>query len=172
MTRGIEVGHVFKLGTKYSKSMRAVYLDADGKEQFIIMGSYGIGVGRTVAASIEQNHDENGIIWPMPIAPFEAAVLPLQAQDPEVMKAAEKLYVELQALGVEVILDDRDERAGIKFKDADLIGIPLRLSVSRKTLAENKAEFKERTAKQAVMLDLDSAAGEIKRIRDERLNID
>ena len=172
VTRGIEVGHVFKLGTKYSKSMRAVYLDADGKEQFIIMGSYGIGVGRTVAASIEQNHDENGIIWPMPIAPFEAAVLPLQAQDPEVMKAAEKLYVELQALGVEVILDDRDERAGIKFKDADLIGIPLRLSVSRKTLAENKAEFKERTAKQAVMLDLDSAAGEIKRIRDERLNID
>ena len=169
IARGIEVGHVFKLGDKYSKSMGATFLNTEGKEEHVIMGCYGIGTGRTVAASIEQNHDGNGIIWPMPLAPFEVSVLPLQAQDENVMAAAEKLYDELNSLGVETILDDRNERAGIKFKDTDLIGIPLRVSVSKKTLAENKAEFKERIKGEIEMLDLDNAAEKIKEIRDAYL---
>ncbi|MEW5722426.1 MAG: proline--tRNA ligase [Thermodesulfobacteriota bacterium] len=169
VARGIEVGHVFKLGVKYSKSMGATYLDAEGREQYIIMGSYGIGTGRTVAAAIEQNHDENGIIWPMPLAPFEAVVLPLQAQDEAVMKAAEELYQALLSLGVETLLDDRDERAGIKFKDADLIGLPLRVAVSRKTLAAGRVEFKERAGGEVRMLPLAEAAALMKEIRDARL---
>ncbi len=164
--RGIEVGHVFKLGTKYSESMGARFLDANGQEQLIIMGCYGIGIGRTVAASIEQNHDDNGIIWPMPLAPFEAVVMPLQAQDDEVRQAAEELYRALLALGVEALLDDREERPGIKFKDADLIGIPLRLAVSRKTLAENRCEFKERRGGEMQFFDLAEAPAKIKEIRD------
>ena len=111
------------------------------------MGCYGIGTGRTAAAAIEQNHDENGIIWPMPLAPFQVAVLPLQVQDPEVAAAAEELYSSLVEMGVEALLDDRNERAGIKFKDIDLIGLPLRVSVSKKTLAQGKAEFKRRDQK-------------------------
>jgi len=167
--RGIEVGHVFKLGIKYSRALRATYLDAQGLEQLVVMGCYGIGVGRTVAAAIEQNHDLNGIIWPMPLAPFEAVILPLQSQDREVIEAAENLYQTLLGLGVDVLLDDRDERAGIKFKDADLIGAPLRLSVSRKTLAKNQVEFKERRAEKLEFLDLGEAASRIKAIRDRLL---
>ncbi|MFH1135873.1 MAG: proline--tRNA ligase [Pseudomonadota bacterium] len=167
--RGIEVGHVFKLGIKYSQAMHAVYLDKEGKENFIIMGCYGIGTGRTAAAAIEQNHDENGIIWPMPLAPFEVAVLPLQAQDPEVMAAAEKIYNSLLDLGVEALLDDRDERAGIKFKDADLIGLPLRVSVSKKTLAQGQAEFKRRDQREISMLNIAETPAIIKQIRDELL---
>ncbi|MBF0530175.1 MAG: proline--tRNA ligase [Deltaproteobacteria bacterium] len=166
--RGIEVGHVFKLGTKYSKKMQATYVDAEGKERLIIMGCYGIGPGRTMAAAIEQNHDEDGIIWPVPIAPFEAIVLPLQVHDQAVLAAAEQLYQALEAAGVETLLDDRDERPGIKFKDADLIGIPLRLSVSRKTLAQNQVEFKDRVRKEIQMFNLADAAGIIKEMRDQR----
>ncbi len=142
--RGIEVGHVFKLGTKYSKAMKAVYLDRDGKEKIMIMGCYGIGVGRTVAACIEQNFDANGIIWPMPLAPYCVIVSPVNINEKEVMKAAEDIYADLLALGVEVILDDRDERAGVKFKDADLIGIPLRIVVGSKNLAQGNVELKIR----------------------------
>jgi len=170
--RGIEVGHVFKLGTKYSQALRATYLDPQGREQLVVMGCYGIGTGRTVAAAIEQNHDSNGIIWPMPLAPFEAVILPLQVQDPEVMEAAENLYQALLKLEVDVLLDDRDERAGIKFKDADLIGIPLRLSVSRKTLAENQVEFKARRSEKLEFFVLAEAAGRIKEIRDRLLAAD
>ena len=169
LTRGIEVGHVFKLGTKYSQAMRATFLDAQGKERPVIMGCYGIGTGRTVAASIEQNHDDLGIVWPMPLAPFEAAVLPLQARDESVMKAAEDLYAALTARGMDVLLDDRDERAGIKFKDADLIGIPLRVAVSKKTLAENQVELKERRGVEAKLFDLDTAPDTILEIRNRYL---
>ena len=167
IVRGIEVGHVFKLGDKYTRAMKATFLDSDGKEQFIIMGTYGIGTGRTLAASIEQNHDDNGIIWPMPLAPFEAAILPLQAQDEDVVQAAEKLYKELLALGVDVLLDDRNERAGIKFKDADLIGVPLRLAVSRKTLAEGQCEFKNRRGGEVEVWPLDQAAQRILDLRNQ-----
>ena len=170
--RGIEVGHVFKLGTKYSKSMGAKYLDSEGAEQLIIMGCYGIGVGRTAAAAIEQNHDDSGIIWPVALAPFEAAVLPLQAQDEAVMAAAVKLYRELLDLGVDALLDDRDERAGIKFKDADLIGVPLRLAVSRKTLAEGVCEYKPRAGGEVTFLKIEEAASRIKEIRDSHLAVE
>lgn len=155
--RGIEVGHVFKLGTKYSKKMQATYLDAEGKERLIIMGCYGIGPGRTMAAAIEQNHDAEGIVWPVPIAPFEVIILPVQMHDPAVVEAAEKLHDALEATGVEALLDDRDDRPGIKFKDADLIGIPLRLAVSRKTLAQGQVEFKDRRSPEVQMFNLAEA---------------
>lgn len=169
LERGIEVGHVFKLGLKYSKSMNATFLDDQGKEQHIIMGCYGIGPGRTMAAAIEQNHDNNGIIWPMPLAPFEITVLPLQVHDDEVMQAATKLYEKLLGSGLDALLDDRDERAGIKFKDADLIGIPLRLAVSKKTLANNQVEFKARRGGEVEMLNLDDAAEKMKEMHDEMM---
>ncbi len=142
--RGIEVGHVFKLGTKYSKAMKAAYLDKDGKEKTMIMGCYGIGIGRTVAACIEQNYDANGIIWPLPLAPYAVIITPVNINEESVMKAAEDIYSELKAKGIEVILDDRDERAGVKFKDADLIGIPFRVTVGSKNLAQGNVELKFR----------------------------
>ncbi|MCI0528219.1 MAG: proline--tRNA ligase, partial [Nitrospira sp.] len=144
ITRGIEVGHVFKLGTKYSKAMRATYLDAEGKEQYIIMGCYGIGVGRTVAAAIEQNHDQYGIIWPFPIAPFQVLVLPVNITDSKMMGVGEKIYQKLLVEGIEVLMDDRDERPGAKFKDADLIGIPIRITVGNLAVSEEKVEIKLR----------------------------
>jgi prolyl-tRNA synthetase len=142
--RGIEVGHVFKLGTKYSKSMKAVFLDQNGKEQFMVMGCYGIGICRTVAASIEQNHDENGIIWPTPVAPYHVIITPVNVKDGAVHQASETLYRSLLDKGVEVIIDDRDERAGVKFKDADLIGVPLRITIGAKKVATGIAEIKVR----------------------------
>jgi len=151
--RGIEVGHVFKLGTKYSSSMNASYLDKDSKEQIIFMGCYGIGIGRTVAASIEQNHDENGVIWPLPLAPFHCSVVAINAQkDESVMAAAQDIHDRLESAGVEVLLDDRDERPGVKFKDHDLIGIPLRIVVGGKNLAEGKIEFKQRSGGEMLLL--------------------
>ncbi len=144
IARGIEVGHVFKLGTKYSQAMKASYLDKDGKEKIMIMGCYGIGIGRTVAACIEQNHDEYGIIWPMALAPYTVIVTPVNINEPDVMKASEDIYTDLLTSGVEAILDDRDERAGVKFKDADLIGIPLRIVVGAKNLVQGNVELKIR----------------------------
>ena len=145
--KALEVGHIFKLGTRYSESMGARVLDEGGKEQPIVMGSYGIGVERILAAAIELHHDQDGCKWPMSIAPFHVALLPLQMQDAPVRDAAEKLYGELTAAGVEVLLDDRDERAGVKFKDADLIGIPVRIAVGKKGLADGKIEWKVRGTK-------------------------
>jgi prolyl-tRNA synthetase len=142
--RGIEVGHVFKLGTKYSEALRATYLDADGKEQVIFMGCYGIGIGRTVAACIEQNHDENGIVFPIPIAPFHCIISAINPKEEVVAQASLQLYEQLLEKGVEVLLDDRDERPGVKFKDADLIGIPLRIVVGSKNLANGQVELKVR----------------------------
>jgi len=141
--RALEVGHIFKLGTKYSTAMGATVLDAEGKEVPIVMGSYGIGLERILAAAIELHHDENGIEWPMSIAPFEATVLTL-GPEPELKRAGEDLAAALAQAGVEVLFDDRDERAGVKFKDADLIGIPLRLSVGKKGLAAKAVEWKRR----------------------------
>ena len=142
--RGIEVGQVFYLGTKYSEKMGATYLDAEGREQPIEMGCYGIGISRMVAAAVEQNHDANGIIWPLSIAPFQVLVLPINYKEAKLREAAEKLYQDLQRAGVEVMLDDRDERAGVKFKDADLIGIPLRVTIGAKGLDKGCIELRTR----------------------------
>ena len=157
-TRGIEVGHIFKLGTKYSEAMKATFLDADGKANDIIMGCYGIGIGRTVAASIEQNHDDDGMIWPMPLAPFQVLVNMLNPKDDAVREAAENLYRALLDADVEVLLDDRDERPGAKFKDADLIGIPLNVTVGARGLKEGQLEVKDRATGEKSMLPLESAA--------------
>jgi len=162
--RGIEVGHVFKLGVKYSKAMKAVYLDRDGKEKNMIMGCYGIGIGRTVAACIEQNFDQNGIIWPMPLAPYTVIVTPVNINEPAVMKAAEDIYAELLQCGVEVILDDRDERAGVKFKDADLIGIPLRIVVGPKNLAQGQVELKFRKTGESSLYAASDLVAEVRKI--------
>jgi prolyl-tRNA synthetase len=141
--RGIEVGHVFLLGTKYSEKMGATYLDAQGQTHPAIMGCYGIGVSRAAAAAIEQNHDEKGICWPMPIAPFHAQILPVTSSD-EVRKASDQIYTNLGQNGIEVLLDDREERGGVKFNDADLIGIPFHVIVGDKGLAQNTIEIKDR----------------------------
>lgn len=141
--RGIEIGNIFQLGTKYSEALGAKYLDENGKEKLMVMGSHGIGVSRTMAAAIEQNYDENGIIWPLPIAPYEAIITIVNIKDEEQVKLGEKLYSSLKSKGVEVILDDRKERVGVKFKDADLIGIPLRITVGKRA-SENIVEFSER----------------------------
>jgi prolyl-tRNA synthetase len=162
--RGIEVGHIFKLGTKYSESMRTTFLDENGKERPIIMGCYGIGIGRTAAAAIEQNHDGNGIIWPKPIAPFGCEIVPVNVKDEETLKTAEALYASLGGKGIDVLLDDRDERAGVKFKDADLIGIPVRVTVSSRTLNEGSVEVKERRATDARLVKIGEAAGEVARL--------
>lgn len=146
-TKGIEVGHIFKLGLKYSKAMKATYLDRDGKEQFMVMGCYGIGVGRTVAAAIEQGNDENGMILPAAIAPFEVNVLPVNTLHGESMDLARAVYDELRDKGIDVLLDDRDERPGVKFKDCDLIGIPLRVTIGERNLKEGLVEIKLRSKK-------------------------
>ncbi len=154
-TRGIEVGHIFKLGNKYSQAMGATFLDQDGAAKPYIMGCYGIGIGRTAAAAIEQNHDAFGIIWPQPLAPFEIILTVANVSDPAQHETGELLYAALSGAGVDVLYDDRDERAGVKFKDADLLGIPYRLTVG-KTLSEGYVEFKKRTEKDAQRLPLQS----------------
>jgi prolyl-tRNA synthetase len=152
--KALEVGHIFKLGTRYSETMGARILDEGGKEVPIVMGSYGIGIERILAGAVELHHDADGIRFPMSIAPFHLALLPLQMQDAAVRDAAERLYQELTAAGIEVLLDDRDERAGVKFKDADLIGLPLRIAIGKKGLAEGKVEWKPRGAAQVELLPL------------------
>ena len=144
LTEGIEVGHVFKLGTSYSESMKAVFQDGDGQERPFVMGCYGIGVTRVVAAAIEQNHDDNGIIFPVPLAPYQVVVLNLGVNDPVITEAAEKLYADLQAAGFDVLLDDRDERPGSKFKDADLLGFPFRITVGKSFTAKGVLEVRRR----------------------------
>ncbi len=159
--RGIEVGHIFKLGTKYSEALRATFLDEKGKEQLIIMGCYGIGVGRTVAAAIEQRHDEHGIIFPASIAPFEVEILPVQTNNEAVTAFAESLYETLLGQGVDVLLDDRNLRPGVRFKDADLIGIPLRVTVGKGFLKDGTVEFKTRETGKVEEIDGDAAADEV-----------
>ena len=147
VTRGIEVGNIFQLGTKYSKPMNAVFLDQNGKTQPYVMGCYGIGVTRTAAAAVEAHHDDHGIIWPLAIAPYHAVIIPVNIKDEQQMKVAEDIYKTLSKHGVEVVLDDRDERAGVKFKDADLIGFPYRITVG-KGIAEGLVEFKSRESEE------------------------
>jgi len=155
VSRGIEVGHIFKLGIKYSDAMGATYLDAQGNEKPLIMGCYGIGIGRTVAAAIEQNHDQEGIMWPMSIAPFHVLILPVNNRDERVMKVAQDLYMGLSDSNIEVLFDDRDERPGVKFKDGDLLGVPLRLTVGERHLRDGNVELRVRRSGQVRVLALD-----------------
>ncbi len=159
--KGIEVGHIFKLGTKYSEALKAVFLDEAGKEQPIIMGCYGIGVGRTVAAAIEQNHDKDGIIFPAPIAPFEVTILPLQMHESSVVETAETIYSALLDSNMDVLLDDREGRAGIKFNDADLLGIPLRVTVGLRGVKNGQVELKLRSEPDSVNVPIKDAAAVI-----------
>lgn len=156
LTRGIEVGHIFMLGLKYSEAMHAVFLDENGKEQIMIMGCYGIGVSRVAAAAIEQNHDEHGIVFPPPVAPFECMLLNLDPRSDEVNAKVEEIYALLQGMGVEVLMDDREERPGVKFKDADLLGIPAQLVVGGKGLARGVVECKDRRTGEKGELSVDN----------------
>ena len=153
--RGIEVGQVFKLFTKYSSALKATYLDENGKEQPMVMGCYGVGVSRTMAAAIEQNYDDNGIIWPIEIAPYHVLVVPVNTKDEASAAKAEEIYMQLKKVGLETVIDDRNERPGVKFKDADLIGFPLRVVVGPKTLTEGNLEVKIRKTGEIRYLPLD-----------------
>src|SRR3989338_3021799 len=155
----IELGHIFQLGTKYSQVLGALYLDEDGQQKPVIMGCYGIGVSRLIAAMIEINCDKDGIIWPREVTPFDVEILPVQAGDAESMALAKKYYEELTAAGLDVLLDDRDESAGRKFHDADLIGIPYRIVIGKRTLAQGQAEIKCRRTGETEMVAKDSAVG-------------
>ncbi len=157
--KGIEVGHIFKLGTKYSEKLGCVFTDEGGEDKPMVMGCYGVGIGRTVAAAIEQNHDKDGIIWPRPLAPFEVLVIAVNPEDEIVRKAAEDLYAQLQEKGIEVLFDDRDERPGVKFKDADLIGIPVRITVGAKSLADGKVEVSLRRDREKILVSPAEAVG-------------
>jgi prolyl-tRNA synthetase len=168
--KGIEVGHVFKLGFKYSKALNAKFLDADGEEQFIFMGCYGIGVSRIVAAAIEQGHDADGIIWPLPLAPFQVGLVPINTNDEKTRETAQRLHDEFEAAGLEVLLDDRDERPGVKFKDMDLLGLPLRVVVGPKTLAKNQAEVRQRRSRDVSLVDLDRLLPYVKDLIDQGLH--
>lgn len=153
--RGIEVGQVFKLGTKYSEALNARFLDEQGKSLPMVMGCYGIGVTRTMSAVIEQKNDEFGIVWPMSIAPYHVVLVPVSEKDPQQVEVAENLYKELQASGIDVLLDDRKERPGVKFKDADLIGYPIRVTIGSKTLQEGKVEVKHRNEAESQLISVD-----------------
>ncbi len=163
-TRGVEVGHVFKLGTFLSEKMGAYYIDADGESKPIVMGCYGIGIGRLMAAAIEINHDDKGIIWPKNIAPYQVYLCPLFLENPLVTEKAESLYRELQDMGIEVLYDDRNESTGIKFNDADLLGIPLRITVSPRSLEKGCVELKWRSEKKAELVAVEEAIEKIKDI--------
>ena len=163
ISRGTEVGHIFKLGTKYSESMGATFIDEDGKAKPFIMGCYGIGVTRTVASIIEQHNDENGIIWPLEVAPYHVSVIPANVKNEEQETKAEEIYNELRKMGVEALLDDRKERAGVKFKDSELMGIPMRITVG-KMIGEGKVEFKLRNGGEVETLSIEEVYN---RVREE-----
>jgi prolyl-tRNA synthetase len=156
--KGNELGHIFKLGYKYTKSMNMLYLDENGKQQHPTMGCYGIGVDRTLASVIEEHHDDDGIIWPMSVAPFQVVIVPIKYEG-AMQEAADRLYGELASSGIEVLLDDRSERPGVKFKDMDLIGIPVRIVVGDKNLPN--VEVKLRREKDAALVPLDKAAAQV-----------
>jgi prolyl-tRNA synthetase len=167
--KGIEVGHTFKLGTKYSKAMGATFLDEQGREKEIVMGCYGIGVGRTVAAAIEQSYDQNGIIFPMPIAPFQVLILPVNMNIDLLKETAEQLYQTLSQSGIEVLYDDREESPGVKFKDADLIGIPLRITLGEKNLKKGLAEIKKRRTGEILLVKKEEGLFKIKEMIDQEM---
>ncbi len=171
LDRGIEVGQTFKLGTKYSKAMGATFLDEQGREKEIIMGCYGIGVGRTVAAVIEQSYDQNGIIFPMPVAPFQVLLLPVNIKIDLLKETAEELYQNLSQNGIEVLYDDREETPGVKFKDADLIGIPLRITLGEKNLKKGLAEIKKRKSGEVLLVKKEEILSKAKELIDQGMNI-
>ncbi len=162
LDKGIEVGHTFKLGTKYSKAMGATFLDSQGNEKLMIMGCYGIGVGRTVAAAIEQSYDENGIIFPVPIAPFHVLILPVNVRIDLLRDVAEELYEGLTREGIEVLYDDREETPGVKFKDADLIGIPYRITLGEKNLKKGLVEIRERKTGETSLVKREEAVSTVR----------
>jgi prolyl-tRNA synthetase len=166
--RAIEIGNIFKLGTHYTTAMSANYLDKNGKAQPVVMGCYGIGVGRAAASVVEQSYDDRGIIWPASIAPFHVSLLAI-GKDEEVATATDALYETLQAAGIEVLYDDRGERPGVKFNDADLIGNPIRLSISRRTLDNNEVEMKLRTKPEAEFVAIDGIVDHVRGIIERML---
>ena len=170
LTEGIEVGHIFKLGTAYSEAMKATYQDREGQERNFVMGCYGIGVSRVVAAAIEQNHDQNGIIFPLPLAPYQVILLNLGVKNADITNAAEQLYEGIQAKGIEVLYDDRDERPGSKFKDADLIGIPFRVTVGKTFEKEGKIEIRTRRDGQTETVPLDTAVALVSEMIDSEMS--
>ncbi|MBA7716084.1 Proline--tRNA ligase [subsurface metagenome] len=163
-THGIEVGHVFKLGTFLSEKLGALFLDTKGVLQPIVMGCYGIGLGRLLAAAVEQKHDDKGIIWPLSIAPYHIYLCPLYREDSKVSEVAENLYGELEAEGLEVLFDDRQESPGVKFNDADLLGIPIRVTVSPRTLETNSVEIKRRSEKETQLVPLEKIAARLREL--------
>ena len=163
-SKGIEVGQVFKLGTKYSESLQATYLDQNGRPNAMVMGCYGIGVSRTLAATIEQYHDENGIIWPRAIAPFEVVIVPINAKDEALMSTSTTIYDTLLNDKVDVLLDDRKDRAGVKFKDADLIGYPLRITISKNTLESNEVEIRIRKTGEAINCPIGEVSSKVQEL--------
>ncbi|HWT83686.1 MAG TPA: His/Gly/Thr/Pro-type tRNA ligase C-terminal domain-containing protein, partial [Candidatus Methylomirabilis sp.] len=166
--RVIEVGNIFKLGTKYSTSLRAMYLDEQGKEQPIVMGSYGIGPARIAAAAIEQNHDIHGIIWPDAIAPFQIHLTVVNVKEPCMTALAERLYANLRGERLEVLYDDRDERPGVKFKDADLLGLPLRVTVGSRAVKEGVVEIRRRRTGEEVVVAPDEVAPRVRSLLGTR----
>lgn len=164
--RGIEVGHVFKLGTRYSEKLDAQYLDSEGQRHMIIMGCYGIGVGRLLAAAIEQNHDEAGIVFPTPIAPYDVQLVGLNTNVPDVVEFADSLYDELNKAGLSVLYDDRNESPGVKFNDADLIGLPVRVVVSRRNLGQGVVEIKKRNSSEAETVSMEEAVQAVRTCLD------
>ena len=168
-TQGVEVGHIFKLGTKYTDALGCTYLDESGKPQSMIMGCYGIGVSRTIAAVIEQFSDENGIVWPVSVAPYQVLVVPVSMREESQVKLADEIYEKLRAQGIEVLLDDRDERVGVKFKDADLIGIPVRITVGKKA-GENVVEYKLRSGGEVIEISSDDAICQAVKFIKDSLN--
>ena len=170
LARGIEVGHVFKLGTFISERFGASFLDNDGKSRPIIMGCYGIGLGRLLAAIVEQSHDDKGIIWPLSVAPYQVYLCPLHLDKSAVLPTAQRIYQELQKAGIEVLFDDRDDSPGVKFNDADLLGIPLRLTLSPRTLQSQSVEAKWRREKEAQLLPVENLAAEVKKLLDENVS--
>jgi prolyl-tRNA synthetase len=171
--RGIEVGQVFKLGTKYSEKLGAKFLDVDGKENPCLMGCYGIGINRIMASAIELCNDKHGIIWPISIAPWQV-IITLAGNDENIIEAGEKIYSQLLEKNIEVIIDDRDVRGGVKFKDADLIGIPVRITIGKKSIAEGKVEIKLRRESENKKVDVENCADQTAAIIDslkEELNV-
>jgi prolyl-tRNA synthetase len=161
---GIEIGHVFKLGTFLSNALGVSFIDEKGDSHPIIMGCYGIGVGRLLAATVEHYHDDKGIVWPLSIAPYQVYLCPLYREDTNISDVAEKLYAELQSAGLEVLFDDREESPGVKFNDADLLGIPLRVTVSPRTLEKNSVEVKWRAEKESRLVPVTDAVPRVKEL--------
>ena len=166
ISRGTEVGHIFKLGTKYSEAMNANFIDEDGKQKPFLIGCYGIGVTRTMASVIEQHNDENGIVWPLSVAPYHVSVIPVNVKDEEQIKVAEELYNSLKELGVEVLMDDRNERAGVKFKDSEIMGIPMRVTVGKK-ISEGAVEFKLRAGGDNEVIKIEDVCNRVKALFEE-----